>query len=729
MSLSSAPNKAPDDADNPPSRNTFTNNPAAQTGRPHPQTPPTTAVAAAAAASPASSRRSSASSFLFTSSSSSHQSDAFAGAARRLAGASHLHLPEAVSNATPDTKRRASPSPSSAPAREKRNTIDSITVSVSDRDLERQMKTQDYFKTTTEEEPAIPPLPSAPHEKNKHTPENGENIDVTVLASLSPDSQPPSTSSSGSAPDDGAAYSRWSNKDLLPVPSEKRTYTAMSYIWFWMVAGSSVITWSIGGSLLDSGLSARLAMACIVVGSIIVGILSFLCGWIGRMYHIGFTMAARTEYGMYGSFLLIVLRLFVLIIWFSIQAYWGGQATRVLLGAIIPGFVNGSLSGLISQSSHLQKNDLISIFIFLFFYVLLVVFVPPERMQFPFALSFLAFLGTMIGVLSWAMAETHGKIGPLFYSTRNTSRLSTGWMVMQGITSVVGTWSGGSLSHSDWTRFAKHPHSPLLSQFIFAPVVIVVTSFIGIVVTSASGLVFDIAPEAPHPWNPIDLLAQIQAYYNDSSRARAGVFFASLGIVSSQIFIATVLNSISAALDMSALLPRYINLRRGALLMAAIAVLVQPWQLSNNSGIFLVVLGGFGIFMVSGVGITIGNFFFRLRKHISLSDLYRGDSSSIYWHTHGVSIIGIFSFVLGFVFLIPGWVFTIKNAQRARAIAEGESDYRAEPYDNGWMRIYSLSALLGAVISGGSVVLLSYAKTMIRKNQDRRKVHPFTQRS
>lgn len=33
----------------------------------------------------------------------------------------------------------------------------------------------------------------------------------------------------------------------------------------------------------------------------------------------------------------VILRTFVGTMWFGIQAYWGGQATRVALGALIPG--------------------------------------------------------------------------------------------------------------------------------------------------------------------------------------------------------------------------------------------------------------------------------------------------------------------------------------------------------------------------------------------------------
>jgi cytosine/uracil/thiamine/allantoin permease len=33
----------------------------------------------------------------------------------------------------------------------------------------------------------------------------------------------------------------------------------------------------------------------------------------------------------------VVLRVFVSCMWFGMQAFWGGQATRVMIGAIIPG--------------------------------------------------------------------------------------------------------------------------------------------------------------------------------------------------------------------------------------------------------------------------------------------------------------------------------------------------------------------------------------------------------
>lgn len=103
---------------------------------------------------------------------------------------------------------------------------------------------------------------------------------------------------------------------------------------------------------------------------------------------------------------------------------------------------------------------------------------------------------------------------------------------MYGITAVLGAWGGGTIGQSDWTRYADRPVAPTLSQLLVAPLTITVTATIGIIVTSAATDVL-----GNMVWSPIDLLSQIQEFNHSSPRARAGVFFASLGIVSSQLMV------------------------------------------------------------------------------------------------------------------------------------------------------------------------------------------------
>lgn len=108
---------------------------------------------------------------------------------------------------------------------------------------------------------------------------------------------------------------------------------------------------------------------------------------------------------------------------------------------------------------------------------------------------------------------------------------NVGWAFMFGITAILGAWGAGTLGQSDWTRYANRKFAPTLSQLVAAPITIAVTAIIGIIVTSAARDILggDII------WNPIYLLADVQENYHSSPRARAGVFFGSLGLVSSQL--------------------------------------------------------------------------------------------------------------------------------------------------------------------------------------------------
>lgn len=124
-----------------------------------------------------------------------------------------------------------------------------------------------------------------------------------------------------------------------------------------------------------------------------------------------------------------------------------------------------------------------------------------------------------------------GGSGALFHQPSTAP--DVGQAFVYGVTAVLGAWGGGTLGQSDWTRYSKHRGAPLLSQMIVAPVTISVTAIVGIVVTSAAKDVLG----GDLIWNPINLLAAIQEHYQSSPRARAGVFFAALGLNSSQLLV------------------------------------------------------------------------------------------------------------------------------------------------------------------------------------------------
>lgn len=69
-------------------------------------------------------------------------------------------------------------------------------------------------------------------------------------------------------------------------------------------------------------------------------------------------------------------------------------------------------------------------------------------------------------------------------------------------------------------------------------------------------------------WNPIEIIGKWEA--TGSGRGRAAAAFGAIGLIIVTLGINISANSISAANDLMAFCPRYINIRRGQLLAAFI---------------------------------------------------------------------------------------------------------------------------------------------------------------
>ena len=103
-----------------------------------------------------------------------------------------------------------------------------------------------------------------------------------------------------------------------------------------------------------------------------------------------------------------------------------------------------------------------------------------------------------------------------------------------------------------------------------------VTSFIGIIVSSSSVVIYGDAI-----WNPLDLLTYflVNPHTGETANgaARFGVFMISTAFALAQLGTNIAANSVSAGTDMTALLPRYLNIRRGGYICAAVGLAMCPW--------------------------------------------------------------------------------------------------------------------------------------------------------
>lgn len=151
---------------------------------------------------------------------------------------------------------------------------------------------------------------------------------------------------------------------------------------------------------------------------------------------------------------------------------------------------------------------------------------------------------------------------------------------------------------------------------------------------------------------------------NGSSGSRAGVFFLTLAFTFAIIFQNVCGNAVGGGIDLAGVFPRYIDIRRGAIITFLAAWILQPWQLINRAATFVSVLSSFSVFLAPLLGVMICDYFFVRHQKIKLSGLYRPQGSD-YWFTHGFNLRVIPCWVAGWIPTIGGLIATVGGYQDA----------------------------------------------------------------
>jgi NCS1 family nucleobase:cation symporter-1 len=126
------------------------------------------------------------------------------------------------------------------------------------------------------------------------------------------------------------------NKDLAPVPLEKRTWGVYNYASLWVAMSVCIPTYMLGSGLIAGGMSWQQAIGTILLGNLIVLIPMILNSHAGAKYGIPFPVLVRSSFGVRGANVPAVLRALVACGWFGIQSWIGGQAIYTMLKILWP---------------------------------------------------------------------------------------------------------------------------------------------------------------------------------------------------------------------------------------------------------------------------------------------------------------------------------------------------------------------------------------------------------
>ncbi|WP_437619889.1 NCS1 family nucleobase:cation symporter-1 [Sorangium sp. So ce1151] len=468
------------------------------------------------------------------------------------------------------------------------------------------------------------------------------------------------------------------NDDLAPTPEAARTWKLGHFAALWIGMAVCIPTYTMASGLIDQGMSWRQALACVALGNVIVLLPMILNAHAGTRYGIPFPVFARASFGVTGANVPAVLRALVACGWFGIQTWLGGQALWQLLVALAPSVEAPLTSAAFKGALGIHPGELLG---FAVFWLINLYFIlkGTESIKFleTWAAPFLIVMGLVL--LGWAYARAGG-FGPML---SQPSKIPEGQLLSvfaPGLTAMVGFWATLSLNIPDFTRFARSQRDQALGQALGLPATMVLFSFIGVAVTSATPMIF-----GELIWDPVKLLARI-----------GGAFIMVLAMVG--LSVATLstnlaANVVSPANDFSNLAPHRISARAGGVITAVLGAVILPWKLIESSkGYIFTWLVGYSALLGPIGGILIADYFVLRRTRLEVDDLYRRGGA--YEYQGGVNWRAMAALAIGVLINLPGFL-----AEAVPSMKDGVPEVLRSIYTYAWF--------VGFFVSGGLYVLFS----------------------
>src|SRR6201997_1633197 len=410
------------------------------------------------------------------------------------------------------------------------------------------------------------------------------------------------------------------NPDLAPATPEHRTWRTYNYAALWVSMSVNILTYMLAASLIQGGMNWKQAVATVFLGNSIVLLPMLLNSHPGASYGVPFPVLARASFGVLGANVAAVLRALVACGWFGIQTWIGGEAISTLIATLAPGWASFPHSTAIC-------------FLAFWFINLAVILKGIEYIRFLQGISAPVLLAVGLLLLGWAY-HAAGGFGPMLSApSRFTNFPDFLKFLVPALNATVGFWATVSLNIPDFTRFAHSQRQQVIGQAFALPTTMTLYSLIGILVTSATVVIYGTAI-----WDPVQLLSRFHS--------PIAVVISLLAILLATLNVNIGANVVSPANDFSNLWPRKISFRTGGIITCFMGIALMPWKLLSDYKTFILGwLGGYAAFLGPVAGIMICDYFVIRRRVLRLNDLYLRDG--IYEYSRGFNWRALIALALG----------------------------------------------------------------------------------
>jgi NCS1 family nucleobase:cation symporter-1 len=396
----------------------------------------------------------------------------------------------------------------------------------------------------------------------------------------------------------------------------------------------------LASSLIEGGMNWWQAILTIFLGNTVVLIPMLLNGHAGAKYGIPFPVFARASFGVKGANIPAVLRAIVACGWFGIQTWIGGYALFQMFRVWFPSLEN--LPTVFPDSWGLQTGPAITFFLFWLLNMYIVYLgVDSIKKLLVFKAFFLPIAA--LALLFWAISSSDGGLGTILAQPSKFATNADFWTYFfPGLTGMVGFWATLSLNIPDFTRYAISQKAQVLGQTLALPPSMTLFAFIGVVVTSATTIIFGTTI-----WDPLVLAGKFES--------KLLISIAMIAVAISTLATNIAANIVSPANDFANLAPSKINFKTGGYITGIIGLLIFPWKLiADPNGYIFTWLIAYSSLLGPVGGIMIADYFFIRSKELNLEHLYKEKGE--YTFSNGFNSAAIIALVLGILPNIPGFL-------------------------------------------------------------------------
>src|SRR5690625_246407 len=405
------------------------------------------------------------------------------------------------------------------------------------------------------------------------------------------------------------------NEDLAPVEGDNKRISPVGYGFIWF--GLSVqITAFMALSPLVSYFTIGQLIFVFVIGSMLIGILSFITQDIGIRYGISFATSVSVAFGYTGGKIINMIRTFPSLIFFGLNAYVGAIALNEIF-KITLGYEN----------------------IFLCIVINIAILVAITLRKIKSIEKFIAYISPLlfgVGIyMLYAVLSAYevSFIDTLSMGNMKDTNLSFGfWLYSLAI--VIGVFSSVALGANDYTRDCKKDSKS--DKWFQSNKKYFMACFIGNLPLAYFALLGSITISLS---GRMDVLVVISEIIQEKSMFLA--ILLQIFIIVAQASTNAASTLLPSAYAISGLMPKKISYKLAVFVFAILVFIVRPWALEEQLEF---VISLFSFTAGPAMAIIATDYYLIRKREISLDNVY--NSKGKYRYYKGINVIAMVAYVV-----------------------------------------------------------------------------------